>query len=194
MTAAFVAAALAASLLPAATAAAIHDRAAVDGGAWWRLLSAHLVHSSLRMGVLDLGAVALLGSWVERRSRSALVAVLLASALAVGLAVHLLHPGLARYHGASGVACALFAWVVVDLVRHARSTSARWLALLALALFLAKSAWEVGTGRSLAAGVDVVPGAHLVGALIGLMAGILRPGHPPGRWTASTRRRAPRPR
>jgi rhomboid family GlyGly-CTERM serine protease len=174
LTVVYVAAGLVASFVPGATALCIYDRAAVDGGEWWRVSSAHFVHSSTRMVIVDLGAVALLGWWVERRSRAALVSVLFASTLGVGLTVHLLRPDLLRYHGASGVACALFAWVAVDMAVRDRTALVRRGALLALVAFLAKSAWEVSTGRAAFAGGDVVPSAHLSGALIGLAVGLLR--------------------
>ena len=173
MTAAFVAGGVVASVSPVAAGLCLYDRAAVADGDGWRLLSAHLVHSSGRMAAWDLGAIALLGWKLEHGSRTLLVVLLGVSALGVGLTVHHLLPELARFHGASGVASALFAAVAVDMARADHPPRVRFVARLALLAFLGKTVWEVGSERAVFAGVEVVPVAHLAGAVIGLAVALL---------------------
>lgn len=129
------------------------------------------MHGFRGLLVLDLAALALLGAWVERRSRRAFVSVVLCAALAASLAVLLL-TSLERYVGSSALATALLVnGAVVALRKHPRSLEAR-IALLALALLAAKillealGSWPAALG-SLPDGVEPVAVAHLAGALVG---------------------------
>ena len=171
MTAALVALCAAASLVPAA--ALEYDRARVATGEVWRLLTGQLVHWTPRMAIFDLGMLLGLGTWLEVRGDRRLVA----AALALGggltaLAVHALSPDLLVYRGSSGAASALFVLAAVR-VAESRDPWTRALALAAVALFLAKAAFESLAGQTLFAGplppgVGVVPLVHLLGGLGGL--------------------------
>ena len=100
----------------------------------------------------------------------------LALALGAGLtafAVHLLSPDLSIYRGASGLASALFVLAALRIADNAEGAP-RFLAWLAVALFLGKDAWEAFTGQTLFAGplpdgVEVVPLVHLLGGLAGAL-------------------------
>ena len=75
LTCCLVSSALLASLLPGLGGALEFARAPIGNGEIWRLVSGQLVHWTPRMALLDLGAVLILGVWVERRSRILAVAV-----------------------------------------------------------------------------------------------------------------------
>lgn len=153
-----------------------YDRVRVAAGEVWRLLTGQMIHWTARMAAFDLGMLLGLGIWLEIRGDRRLAAVTLALGGGLtALAVHALSPGLLVYRGSSGAASALF---VLAAVRVANSPDpwTRVLALAAVALFLAKAAFESLSGQTLFAGplpqgVRVVPLVHLLGGLSGLVAG-----------------------
>jgi len=172
ITAALAALCAAAALLPAA--ALEYDRSRVAAGELWRLLTGQLIHWTPRMAAFDLGLLLGLGLWLELRGdrRRAALALLIGSGL-TALAVHALSPDLQIYRGSSGAASALF---VLAALRVADSPDPRTraLALAAVALFLAKAAFESLAGQALFAGplphgVRVVALVHLLGGLGGLV-------------------------
>jgi rhomboid family GlyGly-CTERM serine protease len=170
-TATLVALCVAASFIPAAVLEYERDR--VTAGEVWRLLTGQMIHWTPRMAVFDLGMLLGLGIWLELRGdRRLLSGTLVLGGCLTALAVHALSPGLLAYRGSSGLASALF---VLAAVRVADSPD-RWprvLAVAAIALFLAKAAYESLAGQTLFAGplppsVRVVPLVHLLGGVCGL--------------------------
>jgi hypothetical protein len=141
-------------------------------GEVWRLLTGQLIHWTPRMALFDLGMLLGLGAWLEIRGDRRLAAVSLAlGAVLTAVAVHL-SPDLFLYRGSSGLASALF---VLTAFRIAGSPDpwTRALAVSAVALFLAKAAFESLAGQTLFAGplpdgVRVVPLVHLLGGLAGV--------------------------
>lgn len=140
----------------------------------WRLLTGQMVHWTPRMAFFDLGMLLGLGAWLEIRGDRRLAAAALAlGAVLTAVAVHL-SPDLLVYRGSSGMASALF---VLAALRIAGSPDpwTRALAFSAVALFLAKAAFESIAGQTLFAGelpegVRVVPLVHLLGGLAGAVA------------------------
>ena len=183
ITLAVAAAASLASLLPGAAGFLEYERAAVQAGEAWRLLTGQLVHWTPRMAVADLAVLLAVGAWLEVRCRRLALATLFTGALLVGLGLYGLAPEISQYRGSSGLASALFVAAALEM---AMGSSLRWeriSALAALALFAAKLLWELETGRALAAGpllpgVVVTPSVHLLGGMAGLLAwGFRRPGN-----------------
>lgn len=179
----FVTVAAAVALLPAGAAAFEYDRAAVAAGASWRPFTAQLVHWGTRMAATDLGAVLVLGSVLERRSRRAAVLAMACGLALAAAGLHWLPPPVARYRGSSTIASALYVALALDLGSGARSAAVRGGAVMAAAAFLAKTGFEAATGRALFAGpmppgVEVLPRAHLLGGLGGAIGWALR-GRPP---------------
>ena len=155
---------------PAALAVLELDRAAAGGGQWWRLVTGSFVHCSWPHLLADMGAL-VLACWLGRaRAREAAWVVVL-SAAAVGLGVQVLGGSVATYRGASGVAHAVTAWLLLRAALDARgAVRGAWAA--GLAAMVIKSAIEVATARpllctSLPAGVAVVGAAHLAGIAAG---------------------------
>lgn len=162
------------------------DRAAVARGEIWRLLTGHWTHWTLDHFLWDGLTLLVLAALCEVRiSRRSLLVTVAGSALAISAGVWLLLPGIERYRGLSGVDSALFVLLAVTILRETRSP----LAAVAVAAFLAKSAWEVSTGSTLfteeAGSFVPVPLAHLIGGAWGLVLGIYwedQPAAPPRTW------------
>ena len=147
-----------------------YDRAAIAGGEWWRLLTAHLVHLNFRHAALDLGGLALLWMLFARDfSPGAWAAVILVTAAAIDLGLWLRDPGVRWYLGISGVLHGLLA--AAAFVRLRRRDLEGW---LLAGLLLAKLAYEQLHGALPFAGdMPVIVDAHLYGALGGLAAAIV---------------------
>ncbi len=165
---ALVGGAVVASVVPGAGPLLEYDRSRVATGEAWGLLTCQLVNWSARLAVLDLGAVLLLGVWIESRSRVLLARTCLATSLAVGAGVHFLAPQITTYRGASGLASALFVLVGLLAWNDRSLPRQRALAGAAIVLFLMKVGWEAASGDAifagpLPAGVAVLPLAHLLG-------------------------------
>jgi rhomboid family GlyGly-CTERM serine protease len=170
--------------LPAGLPGALqYDRGRVAAGAFWLLFTAQFVHWSARMALADLGATLIVGAALESRSRPLLVAAGVLSILCVGTGLPLLAPGLAVYRGASGIASGLFVALALDIILEslrAGSTRARLrlaVGAVAFVLFTAKIMVEMSTGAAIFAGdlgpgVEVLPTAHLLGAVAGSVAAI----------------------
>lgn len=140
-------------------------------GEAWRLLTGQMVHWTPRMAFFDLGMLLGLGACLEIRGDRRLAAASLAlGTVLTAVAVHL-SPDLSLYRGSSGMASALFVLVAFRIA----DSPDRWtraLAAAAVALFLAKAAFEFLAGQTLFAGdlpegVRVVPLVHLLGGLAG---------------------------
>ena len=155
---------------PAALAALELDRAAAWGGQWWRLLTGSFVHCSWAHLLADMGAL-VLACWLGRARAGEAARVVVLAAAAVGVGVWLLGGPVATYRGASGVAHALTAWLLLRAALDARGLARHaWGA--GLAAMVIKSAVEAVTARpllctSLPAGVAVVGVAHLAGIAAG---------------------------
>jgi len=182
---ALAAAAVAVHLLPEGVATALQfDRAALAGGAWWRLLTAHLTHFDGNHLAWDVGVFLALGWSCERSAPRTTARALLAAAVAITLGVWASQPQFATYRGLSGLDCTLFALRATDLLRH-RETMPRLVGLLALLGLGGKCVFELATGSTLftrGTGYDPVPLAHLVGAAVGVLVPTLEAGlHRPDR-------------
>ncbi|HET9227136.1 MAG TPA: rhomboid family intramembrane serine protease, partial [Thermoanaerobaculia bacterium] len=104
----------------------------------WRLLTGQMVHWTTQMAIFDLGMLLGLGAWLEIRGDRRLAAYALGLGAILTAVAILLSPDLSYYRGSSGVASALF---VLAAFRIADSSN-RVLAISAVALFLAKAAFE----------------------------------------------------
>jgi rhomboid family GlyGly-CTERM serine protease len=142
----------------------------------WRLLSGHLVHLSLIHALLNGIALLLLGRLFEARLRAGELWLVLATApILISLVFWVAMPELVWYRGLSGVLHALyFAGCVLWLSEASRRV--RWLPLAALAAgtlkVLLEQPWDASFPFQEWLGAPVVPQAHLIGALIGVAAGL----------------------
>ena len=150
----------------------------------WRLLTAHLVHLNWPHALINAAAwfvVARLFAIELAIARQVLT--LAVSASAIGFALPLLWPAIEHYRGFSGVLHALFfagaaGWWLAAVATPAQRTMARlW---LPTALFaggwikvLLEQPWDASTPYADWLGAGTVPQAHLVGALVGTMLGVV---------------------
>jgi len=161
-----------------------YDRAAVEGGQVWRLITAHLVHLGWAHLWPNLLALLLIGGLLEEFLNPVewMVASLV-TAFSISAGLYLFHPDTEWYVGLSGVLHGLVACGVVMMIR------ARALGLgIGLGLGLAlKLLWEVVYGpvplTAASVGGAVVVPAHLYGAISGALAGVA--------FAAARRRAAP---
>jgi len=147
----------------------------LDSGALgqpWRLWTCHLLHFSLAHAFLNLAALALPFLLAGRRlARRAVLWLGLAGAPLLSLA---LLPALegGQYRGASGLACAAWAMVGLTLALGPGTRLKGALLLGPLALKLILEGLGVGTVLQ-PAGWQVLPAAHLYGALLGCLAALV---------------------
>jgi rhomboid family GlyGly-CTERM serine protease len=143
----------------------------------WRLVTGHFVHISWLHTVLNCVALLLLERLFEGRLRRPEQWIVLAAApLAVSLAFWIALPELIWYRGLSGALHAFyFAGCVVWL--GTASGRARWLPGAALAggaiKVLLEQPWDATFPFQEWLGAAVVPQAHLIGALVGVAAGLV---------------------
>lgn len=159
--------AVAASTIPVLASWFVYDRAAVDAGEAWRLVTGHLVHFSVRHLGIDAASLVVLAFLAWRWSIPQLDQVCLLAAMASGLAVHFGAAHFAYFGGLSGVVVG--AWVHVGLQLQMRgSRSERILGSAALALAAIKLVAEVLTDVSISAGASapyvLATASHVAGA------------------------------
>jgi len=157
----------------------LYDRSALIHHELWRLLTCHWVHLSWdhffwsAMTFLGLGSLCELMNKKKYYATVAISAGLIPAAIWWGL------PGLPVYGGLSGIDCALYALLMVLLIRREiRSRSWPWVSFFAILLagLIAKIAYETITGLTIFvsnthSGMVPVPLAHLVGGAVGTAVG-----------------------
>ena len=159
----------------------LYDRTALGHHELWRLLTCHWVHLSwdhLLWSAMTFLGLGFLCEWMDRKRFYATVAV---SALLIPAAIWWGMPDLKAYGGLSGLDCALYALLMVRLIRREiRSRSCFWVAMFALLLvgLIAKITYESITGLTIfvsnhQSGMVPVPLAHLVGGVVGTAVGLL---------------------
>lgn len=169
------------------------DRTAIIRGEFWRLVTGHFTHFGADHLRWDVIAFIAFGSLVELRSRKRFLVCVGLAALGVSVGVGLFQPQFLNYRGLSGLDSALFGFVTADLLRagwRERDHLAMGFTSLALAGFLAKSAYEISTGLTLfvapSADFKSVPLAHLLGAVAGTLSALFKAERPAKKGARST--------
>ena len=142
----------------------------------WRLFTAHFVHLSLIHAMLNAVALLLLARLFENRlRRPELCLLLLVAPILISVVFWIAMPGLAWYRGLSGVLHAIYfagctVWVGTS------SGRSRWLPVTALVggslKVLLEQPWDDSFPFREWLGAAVVPQAHLIGAVVGTLAGL----------------------
>jgi rhomboid family GlyGly-CTERM serine protease len=150
-----------------------YERAAVNAGELWRLVTGNLVHLDWpHLGLNLAGLVMVLLLFTDRFRGATLLLALAATGTGVGVGLHLLSPAVHWYVGLSGALHGLFATGAVLQLTAARE---RMLAVLLLAGLALKLIGERYLGQSLGATFPlsgpVVVDAHLYGAVSGAALG-----------------------
>jgi rhomboid family GlyGly-CTERM serine protease len=155
------------------------NRHAIAQGQLWRLFTSHFVHWSPDHLFWSAGAFALLTVACLRIAPRRFVACTLIASLAISSSLFLTNLTFAR--GLSGIDSALFSLIGYSVLRDAISSRQRARAAATVALllaFAAKISYEFIAGRAIfvtgdASGMVVVPLAHAVGGVCGLMIGAI---------------------
>ena len=160
----------------------LYDRSALIHYEVWRLLTCHWVHLSWDHLFWSAMTFLGLGSICEMMDRKKFLVTIGISALLIPAAIRWAMPNLMIYGGLSGLDCALYALLMVLLIkREIRSGSRVWLAFFTLLLvgLIAKITYEAVTGMTLFVsnnhtGMVPVPLAHLVGGIVGTAIGLMK--------------------
>jgi rhomboid family GlyGly-CTERM serine protease len=158
-----------------------YDRTAILHGEVWRVLTGHLVHWSGDQLFWDGLALGFLGWLCEREAVASFLRCFVLSAILISLTLWFAAPWMATYRGLSGIDSALFALVAVRLGREA-FLDRRWLQLALVGIvaggFALKVGYEFASGATLfvdssAGGMTPVPLAHVAGAMVGIVCGMM---------------------
>lgn len=148
------------------------QRASIDAGSWWLLLTGNFVHLGSSHLWMNLAGFALVVALVwQHFSYRQWLLIILFSSVVVGLGLWLYNPEVEGYVGFSGTLHGLIlAGCLADLRVYPKS------AAILLTLIIGKLAWEQFAGAlpgsESVAGGSVVVDAHLYGALGGAVLGI----------------------
>ena len=177
-----VAAALAIAIIPGAADRLQFDRSAVlQHGSLWQFVTCHWTHWSVSHLFWDCLALGVLASFCERENRARFLCCVAVSVPVIPLVLWFTESWMLTYRGLSGIDSALFVLLVTMLIQNAVRCGDRLeLAFtgLVLAGFISKVAYEFLAGQtvfvdSAASGMVPVPMAHVIGAMIGLLCGIV---------------------
>ena len=160
----------------------LYDRSALGNQDIWRLLTCHWVHLSWDHLFWSAMTFLGLGSLCELMDKKKYYATVGISALMIPAAIWWGLPGLIIYGGLSGLDCALYALLMVLLIkREVRSRSRIWMAFFSMLLvgLIAKITYETVTGLTIFvsnnhAGMVPVPLAHLAGGIVGSGIGLMQ--------------------
>jgi rhomboid family GlyGly-CTERM serine protease len=135
---------------------------------YWRLISGHLVHSSLSHAFWDISLFALLSTYLEKKnSQRLMMGILLA---VIGLSAFMLTPfvGIERYSGLSGV---IYCLLIMAYLEWQKNHSVL-VGLIPAVLVIGKTLieWQSSEAVFVSDGWSVFVEAHLLGAAIGMAA------------------------
>lgn len=159
---------------------ALELRRQLLGSEPWRALTAHIVHANWKHALINAAAIVVVARLFapDLGARRQLL-TLAVGAVAVSIGLVLLYPGIAWYRGLSGVLHGLFFAGSATWLMKARPRNWRRLWLPA-ALFFGgwiKIALEQPTGAQTPyaewLGANIVPQAHLLGAICGTLLGLV---------------------
>ncbi len=151
-----------------------YERSLIEHGQWWRMLSGHLQHLSwIHMG---LNCLALLLVWAlvgDSHSPLQWFVILLFLAMTSSIILFYYYPDIKWYVGMSGVIHGLLVSGLVAVIVRLRE----FIPVLVLLGVTCKITWEYFNGSSeymsQLVGGHIVTEAHMVGALIGIVTGLL---------------------
>jgi rhomboid family GlyGly-CTERM serine protease len=140
---------------------------AAGQGEVWRLWTGHLVHYGLAHAMTNALAIVLPLSFIDRRSRNAILTSLTIFAPVMSV-VLLAGAHFDEYRGASGLALAVWIASAFVLLR-AHTRRGRWIGIALLLLAIAKLGAEIAGWGHVWTGVAPLPLAHFAGACAGVV-------------------------
>lgn len=145
----------------------------------YRILTCHALHWSWNHLVWDLLMFIILGTICELADRFKYLAYLTLSAFLIPYVVIASHPDLVSYRGLSGIDSGLFSIIAVDRILESRKTGDRMGLLIFVSCLLCltiKITFEMYYGGNLFVSDSSfvpVPIAHVIGAISGIIVGLL---------------------
>lgn len=145
----------------------VFDRAQIESGSYWSLLSGHFVHSDVQHLIWNLVALVLLGAVIERRSVTIFWTSLLFSIGVVDVGLYWAMPWLNQYCGLSAVLNTLWVVALGLIWRETRS----WIVPLLGLAGLCKLTVEMSNHTAIFTDTAWPPLAesHLAGQIAGLL-------------------------
>ena len=151
-----------------------------------RIFSCHFVHLNWDHLLWSGMTFLVLGLLCELTDRKGYMKTIGLSCVFIFLAVHYGLPDLDAYAGLSGVDCALYAFLVVNLIRKSLDEKTFFESVFYAVFFIGligKILYEAATGRTLFVGnchpgMVAVPLAHLAGGAVGTALALLVRKHP----------------
>jgi|CXWL01.1.fsa_nt_gi rhomboid family GlyGly-CTERM serine protease len=159
-------------LLPSLGDALIYDRASIQAGEWWRLLTGNWVHLSDMHFISDVIGLLVIGSMLEQQKNSGMWLVYLISGIVIGMVIFLCLPTLQFFGGLSGIVTAtLVYFCLTGLIKQG---AWRRVCLSLLVMVALKIAIEFMLGVSILSSTNQqsfipVPASHLSGAASALL-------------------------
>lgn len=151
-----------------------YSRTEIQGGAYWRLLTGHLVHFDMAHATLNVAGLILL--WLlfvaDARARQ-WACVACVSAVSISTALWCYHPEIAWYLGLSGVLHGVWAAASVHALTRWRLEAIVSGALLCCKLLI-ESRFGALSDPLLGHALPVVVVAHLYGAIGGLLTAVVQ--------------------
>lgn len=142
-----------------------YQRAAVEAGQWWRLVTGGFVHTNAAHWALDLGALVLLLALARRSTRSALLVTLPLLATTTMLGEHLL----LRHAWAVGLSGALHGLALLLAADRRQAPVVRLVGVLAVAKVLAELVSGPAAATAALIGAPVLVSQHALGLAAGLL-------------------------
>ena len=152
----------------------VYQRDLIASGQWWRIITAHFMHSNvIHFGVNILGLFLLWLLHGEYSTPKSYFINVLILCVGISLSIYFWSTSIFWYVGLSGVLHGLFAWGVTIDIYLKRKTG--YLLLLGLIIKLAdEQLFSSSQYMSELIEVSVAIDAHLYGAIIGLIVGLVR--------------------
>ncbi len=144
----------------------VYNRAAIDAGEYWRLISGHLVHCDVNHLLLNGLAFILLALLIEKQSTK-LIPSLITGIVSVNFYLWIVEVELILYCGLSGILNTLLVVALVDLYIKTKNL----LFPLTLAGAFLKICWEITTSKALFSSTlwQSVPATHAAGFAGGIL-------------------------
>jgi len=160
--------------LPLLQALLIYDRAAIDEGEIWRLITGNLVHLSPSHFLYDVVPLFFAGALIEIRGYRHFAILCLVSAAMIGATVYVGSPELSVFGGLSGIVMAAFTYACLDGLKETGTW--RQLCWAALIFLVIKMSIEMALGTSFGSFAEgesptfvPVPSTHVAGAVSALI-------------------------
>ena len=160
--------------LPLLQALLIYDRAAIDEGEIWRLITGNLVHLSPSHFLYDVVPLFVAGALIEIRGYRHFAVLCLVSAAMIGATVYVGSPELSVFGGLSGIVMAAFTYACLDGLKETGTW--RQLCWVALIFLVIKMSIEMALGTSFGSFAEgesptfvPVPSTHVAGAVSALI-------------------------